>query len=171
MMAKAKSGKKTMGIWGIVCNMVISACLLMSLIQSQEAYGETKKVSGTFKLGIDVAQDTIYLPGKTPVRVYCRLYVLNSTDPDWNNASLFYVSLHIDPTGLGQDYYDYAVITHPDGEKTFIKSEGTWKWKPGEIASKWYFEEKGRFIMVQANLKGLWRPSGSLREKGRCQMR
>jgi hypothetical protein len=48
-MTISKSGKKIVRIWGIVCILAISACFLFSPIQSQKAYAETKKVSGTIK--------------------------------------------------------------------------------------------------------------------------
>jgi len=47
-MASGKSGKKIIGIWTVACILVISTCFLLSIIQTPEAYGEKKKVSGTY---------------------------------------------------------------------------------------------------------------------------
>jgi len=126
-MTIAKSGKKLVGIWGIVCILAISVCFLFSLIQSQKAYAETKKISGTLKLATALTNATFGHAGKTRVGVLSYLYVLSSTDPAWNNASFFSASITIDPTGQGDDYRVYGAITHPGGDQTFIESRGSWK--------------------------------------------
>ena len=67
------------------------------------------------------------------MRIISSLYVLSSTDPDWNNASYHPVSIIIDPTGEGDDYTVLAVITHQGGDQTFLRSDGMLKFiKQGE---------------------------------------
>ena len=105
-MAKLKKDKKTVSIWAIVCILVISACFLLSLIQYQQAYAETKKISGTFKAVVQLS--------------FCaRHAVLSSADPDWNNAR-FFSATQMEFTKPGH-FNGYGVITHPSGDQTFIK--------------------------------------------------
>jgi len=120
MMATAKSGKKTIGIWGIVCVLVISACLLVSLIQSQEAYAEKKKIFGTFKRLPRLASTRIPI-ANVSTKGFLNVYhsVLSSPDPDWNNARFFYI-IYSEPS-KDYDYKGYGSITHPGGDQTFIE--------------------------------------------------
>jgi hypothetical protein len=166
MMIIEKSGKKIIGIKGIVCILIISVCLLVSLIQSQKAYAETKKFSGTSKLAADLTRVTIRLSEKTPIGVRSGLYVLSSTDPAWNNASFFYVTVTIDPTGNygeGEDYRTYGTITHPGGDQTFFESQGSWKWDKEGGLSAWSFESNGMFIGGTGKFEGIkaiWKLKG-----------
>ncbi len=106
MITTAKSVKKTIGNWRIVFILVIPVYLLVSLIQYQEAYAETKKISGTFKAIVQLS--------------FCaRHSVLSSADPDWNNARFFSAS-SLEFTKPGY-FNGYSVITHPSGDQTFIK--------------------------------------------------
>ena len=165
MLTLVKSGKKIVGIWGIVCILAISACFLFSLIQSQEAYAEKKKVSGTSKLATTrpsplINADLIPSNCNSTVRVEGRLHVLNSTDPAWNNASLFCVFVTVEPIRDKNDYKSYAVITHPGGDQTFIESDGSWErneyWN-------WAFESYGRFVGGTGEfewIRALWKFKG-----------
>lgn len=100
-------------------------CFLLSLIQSQEAYAEMKKVSGTSK--------TIACLARTRPEIAvadCHFWVsldvyhsvLSSADPDWNNARFFYVLDAVRP--IERDDRGFGVITHPGGDQTFIKFVG-----------------------------------------------
>jgi len=168
MMATAKSGKKTIGIMGIVCILAISVCLMISTIQIQESYAETKTVSGTFKLAYNLAKNHIINPDtKCTVLVTNRLFTLNSTESIWNNASYYYVSTEMDFTMVGGDSKIYAVITHPGGDQTFIESEGTWKFGSLEGGYNWSFESNGKFIGGTGKFKGikaLWKFKGKGKE-------
>ena len=98
----------------------IVICFLLSLSQSQEAYAEMKKVSGTFKGTVKLAETQIAIADitqKGPLDVFHT--VLSSADPDWNNAPFFYIR-YAEPTKeWGRK--GYGVITHPGGDQTFIK--------------------------------------------------
>jgi hypothetical protein len=102
---------------------VLAICFLLSLSQSQEAYAEMKKVSGTSTGDVRLAETKIavaYSPKKGRLSVYHS--VLNSADPDWNNAPFFYIVY--DESAKEWDDRGYGVITHPGGDQTFIKFEG-----------------------------------------------
>jgi hypothetical protein len=101
----------------------IVICFLLSLIQSQEAYAEMKKVSGTSKTIARLARARIPL-ADLPVKGYLRVShsVLSSADPDWNNARFFYIEY--DETTKEWGERGYGVITHPGGDQTFIKFVG-----------------------------------------------
>jgi len=164
MLTLAKSGKKIVGIWGIVFTLAISTCFLFSLIKSQEAYAEKKKVSGTSKLVMQPATliKSELFPSNcnSTVGVEGRLYVLNSTDPAWNNASLFCIFVTVEPIRDKNDYKSYAVITHPGGDQTFIESDGSWERKGG---LNWAFESYGRFVGGTGEfewINALWKYKG-----------
>ena len=163
MIATEKSGKKIIGIRGIVCILVIMACLLVSVIQSQKAYAEAKKISGTSKMAIEPTSVTISQSGKTPIGIRSGLSVLSSTDPAWNNASFFYVTVTIDPSGEGDDYRTYGAITHTGGDQTFFESKGSWKWDKEGGAFAWLFESNGMFTGGTGKFEGIkaiWKLKG-----------
>ena len=98
-------------------------CFLLSLIQSQEAYAEMKKVSGTTKAFVRLAEARIAV-ADTPVKGFLGVYnsVLSSADPDWNNARFFFIVY--DESAKEWERKGYGVITHPAGDQTFIKFVG-----------------------------------------------
>ena len=173
MMLKEKGDKKIVNIWDIICILTILACFLFSPIQNQKAYAETKKISGTFTFKIANALTNTKLsnPGKTPVGISSWHYILSSTDPVWNNASLFCVNVTIDatspiyPTGEteGEDYKTYGVITHPGGDQAYFESKGSWELeKKGEF-SFLTLESKGRFVKGTGKFEGIkatWKSKG-----------
>lgn len=121
-MTAAKSAKKIVGIWAILCSLLISACFLMSLLLSQEVYAEKKKVSGTTKGDSRLGRTVFRIPdSKLHIFLNARHSVLNSADPDWNNARFFEVNC-IDHSKPGH-YRGYGVIYHPSGDQTFIEFE------------------------------------------------
>jgi len=168
MLAPVKSGMKTIGIWSIICILAILICPLMSLIQTQEAYAKGKKISGTSEFVTTLVQTTI--PGKIPVMVITSVDKLKSTDPDWNNASIYTVAIQVDPPSLpspasrvGDDLRFYSVITHPDGDQAFIESQGSWKEDTSVPGYRWSFERNGAFITGTGKFEGikaLWRFKG-----------
>ena len=155
-MATAKSGAKTIGIWSIVGILAILVCPFVSLIQSQEAYAEEKKVSGTSKWLFGLPRSKITQPGKTPVVVNGGVYVLNSTDPTWNNASFCDVSIHIDWTPyVGNNYKTYAVITDPGGDQAFTLSDASWKMDKSVEGLIWSAEANGTFVGGTGKFEGI----------------
>lgn len=98
-------------------------CFLLSLSQSQETYAEMKKVSGTTEAFVRLTETNIavdYSQLKGSLSVYHT--VLNSADPDWNNAPLYWIVY--DESTKEWSRRGYGVITHPGGDQTFIKFEG-----------------------------------------------
>ena len=102
-------------------------CFLLSLNFSQEAYAESKKVSGTI-VDADVtslAKRSIRIPNcEHYLYLNVRHAILRSDDPDWNNASYFYITYK----GFGIDQIDeyngYGSISHPGGNQTFYEFAG-----------------------------------------------
>jgi len=123
-MVTAKNCEKTIGIWTVACILVISACFLLSIIQTPEAYGEKKKVSGTFTENdkTRLTSTIISIPDSTlHVNVAVQSIVLHSADPDWNNARFFTVCC-TDPAKVGSSK-GFGTIIHPNGDQTFIEYE------------------------------------------------
>lgn len=157
-MVTAKGSEKIVAIWGFVGVLVISAWLLVSLIRSQEVYAENKKASGTTKSVTRLTQEIIRLPDMVSrIDFNISHWVLTSTDPDWDNAHVFYVRYN-HPT-KPRVFKGYIAITHPGGDQTFFKWEG--KHEPlggGESIT----ETKGRYIGGTGKFEGI---TGSWTEK------
>jgi len=150
-MRKGKGSKTTVTIWGLVGILVISAWLLVSLFQGQEVYAGSKKVSGTTKSVTRLTQEIIRLPDMiSRIEFNISHWVLSSTDPDWDNAHVFYVTYN-HPTKL-RVFKGYIAITHPGGDQTFMKYEG--KFEPLEGGTGFY-EIKGRYIGSTGKFKGI----------------
>jgi len=99
--------------------------LLLSLVLSDNASAEGKKVSGTAKSGPTLSQTTL-LPGDVPqheVVLVTRLQSWNSADPDWNNVQVtnFFFSDYTAGTGA---HRGYNANVHPGGHRTFFGFEG-----------------------------------------------
>ena len=159
-MATAKSGKKTISILAIVCTLVISTLLLMSLIPTQEAYADKKKITGTSEVIARLARTKIPVPKSTEKgRLDVYHAVMKSDDPDWNNARFFFI---IYDASLGE-WTDkvYGVITHPGGDQTFIEIED--KMTSETSASKYtgvtegfFLKGTGKFENIRARWKSKW---------------
>lgn len=122
-MIATKNGKRINGIWAITCTLVFSIGIMVSLISIQEAYAEKKKITGTSKMHSTVARTQI--PASDPNDrgwLIVGHSVLNSADPDWNNARYFYI-VYSEPT-KDYDYKGYGNITHPGGDQTFVEFKG-----------------------------------------------
>lgn len=154
--------KRTTGISHrfLVVFFLTVAWLTVLPIQGQEAYGETKKVSGTSKTSVILAQTHIPV-ADSPVRVLLSAFhsVLSSADPDWDNARFFYVQY----VEYIKEWVErgYGVISHLGGDQTFIKfagrlistegSDSTGEWegvfiggtgKFKDIKARWLFKWK-----------------------------
>ena len=125
-MTPTSKSKRTIITRGFTSFFIV-ICFLVSLNFSQEAYAESKKVSGTI-VDADVtslAKRSIRIPNcEHYLYLNVRHAILRSDDPDWNNASYFYITYK----GFGIDhideYYGYASISHPGGDQTFYKFAG-----------------------------------------------
>ena len=150
MMTTAKSGKKTIGIWAIVCTLVISVGFMVALIPTQEAFAEKKKITGT-STGIDLlSRGRIPVP-KSPVKGYisAKHQVLDSADSDWNKADYFFVVYAASTREWNNK--GYGVITHPSGDKTYIEFEE----KYGASGSIYKGEVEGFFLKGTGKFKGI----------------
>ena len=151
--------KRRMGISHrfLVVFFLTVAWLTVLLIQGQEAYGETKKISGTSKTIARLAQTPIAIadsPAKGLLIVFHS--VLSSADPDWNDARFFYVEYAESMKEWGDR--GYGVITHPGGDQTFIEfvgkltstagSESTGEWEGVFIGGTGKFKDiKARWLL------------------------
>jgi len=164
-MATVKSGKKTMGIWSIVCILVILVCSLFLFIGTQKTYAsDTKKVTGTFKFTNSLTNVTFKEADMKPVKVTCNHFVLNSTDPTWNNATYYATSFTINPDSAmgGNPYRVYGVITHPGGDQMFIEAQESLK-EASEGYFDWAFETEGLIIGGTGKferLRAIWKYKG-----------
>ena len=92
------------------------AWLIVLPIQGQEAYGETKKASGTIKF-LRLAMDKSYIADCAGFLSLSASHgILSSDDPDWNNARLFFVGCWM--IAKDEQYKGYGSITHPGGDQT-----------------------------------------------------
>ena len=150
----------------------IIICFLLSIIQSQEAYAEMKKVSGTSKhVNRLIAYETYY--PQTKVRFRNNLQMFSSADPDWDKAKIFTVFYyinpitvyyHINPTGEGDDYKGCAAITYANGDQAFIMYDGSWKWVLPRDGFRWTSETKGIFTGGTGKFEGI---KGTFTSKGK----
>ena len=161
-MASGKSGKKTIGIGAIACTLVISACFLLSIIQTPEAYGEKKKVSGTYtendKTRLTTARFSI--PDSTlNVNISVQSVVLHSDDPDWNNARFFTVCYN--GPGKVDLSTGFGTIIHPSGDQTFIEYESKLKSSGGVDvtgeAEGIFLRGTGKFTGIKARYLIKWK--------------
>ena len=163
--------RKVTIIYRGLTSIFIMICLLLSLIQSQSVYAEMKKISGTAEqVSMLIADENYY--DQTRVRFLNRLYMYSSGDPDWEKAKSFTVYYYINPTRQGDDFRGCTAITHPNGDQTFIKYDGSWKWVlPRDAGLGWYrwtSEIKGQFTGGTGKYKGI-RGTYSSKGKGNGQ--
>ena len=163
-----KNRRMTIGIWITVLTVVISFGLTVSLIDPQETYAtEKKKITGTSKVIGRLARTKIPVP-KSPIKGYLNVYhsTMSSSDPDWNNARFFFIQYNKSPDNLK----GYCVITHPNGDQTFIEFEE--KYTQTEGAGAWngetdgfFLKGTGKFENIRARYKSkfTWNPSGGER--------
>ena len=155
-MVTVNKGKRIIDIWGIVCVFLIIACFMVSLIQTQEVYAESKKVSGTVKTSRDLERNkirsTAYKPA-IPVGELTNVFgIYSSADPEWNNAT-FYSVWFIE----NLNFIGHAVVTHPGGDQTFLTVKGKIK---ALNAHDWTSQYEGWFSGGTGKFKGIrgtWR--------------
>ena len=133
----------------------IVICFLLSLIQSQEAYAEKKKVSVTSKLLKTLITTDETYPDQTRVRFINNLQIFSSADPDWDKAKFFGVRYSVNPTRDGDPYNGCVAITHHNGDQTFIKYAGSWKWVLPKDGLSWISESKGEFSGGTGKFEGI----------------
>ena len=116
----------TVYCWPLI-GLFLSLALLFAPIQTQEAYAEGKKVSGTCKVITQLARANIPCGGPGAfVPLWAWHSMLNSDDPDWNNVQRF--------------YFQYDDITK---EGFFLKGTGKFKGITGSVV------EKGKTSMAE----------------------
>jgi hypothetical protein len=143
-----KKSKMTVFNWWFVAILIIVGLFMVSMIPSQEAYAESKKVTGTIKATTVI--------GRYQVQCYTdkeavpagdlrnRVGAYKSDDPDWNNTTFFNVSFVGPKSNLV-----YGIDIHPGGDQTFRQLKGKTKFKKfGTIVVKnegWFVGGTGKF--------------------------
>ncbi|UCE51136.1 MAG: hypothetical protein JSV31_17945 [Desulfobacterales bacterium] len=163
-MTTINKSKVTIINWGLTTIFIV-ICFLLSLTQSQDAYAEMKKVSGTTKAFVRLAQTHIAV-ADTPVKGYLGVYnsVLSSANPDWNNARFFL--FWYDEPAKEWDDKGYGVITHPAGDQTFIKFVGREisAIEGSEVTAEhegFFIEGTGKFKDIKARWLWKWKSTHS----------
>lgn len=159
--------RKVTTINRILMSIFIVLCFFLSLIQSQEAYAEMKKVSGTYER-TTILHDNSTLHGQTIVRLANNCFMYSSSDPDWDKATTFSVRYYIKPTLDGDDYKGCEAITHPNGDQTFFVFTGSWKWVVPRKGFQWTTLYKGNFTGGTGKFKGI---NGTITIKGKGEGR
>ena len=79
------------------------------------------------------------------IQLINNIQLYSSADPDWDKAKVFSLYYYINPTGDGDDFKGYLVITHHNGDQTFAKYDGSWKWASPRDGVTWIAETTGYF--------------------------
>jgi hypothetical protein len=150
--------------WPLI-GLILAMALLFVSIQTQEAYAERKKVSGSSEVITQLARTNIscFRPGSF-IPLWAWHSKLNSDDPDWNNVQRFY--FQYDDISKERLFRGYGVNTHPNGDQTFFRYEG--KREPigtGPYDYTWKIE--GFFLKGTGKFKGI---TGSVVAKGKTTM-
>ena len=145
----------------------IVLCFFLYLIQSQEAYAEMKKVSGTYEQITKLVDDAT-IHGQTFVRLANYRFMYSSSDPDWDKATTFNVRYYINPTYQADKYRGCAATTHPNGDQTFTEFNGSWKWVLPRDRFKWTTLYEGIFTGGTGKFKGI---KGTITIKGKGETR
>jgi hypothetical protein len=125
-----------------------------SIVHIQEASAEMKKVYGTSQLLRRlVTDDNNY--DQTRFRLINNIQLYSSADPDWNKAKVFSIYYYINPTRDGDPYNGLLAITHHNGDQTFVKYDGSWKWALPKDGYSWISESKGRFTGGTGKFEGI----------------
>jgi hypothetical protein len=155
-MSAIKKSKIIVPNWRLVGILLIVSWFTISMIPSQEACAETKKVKGTIKATTVIGRHLIQcFTGEEPVPagdLRNRVGAYKSADPDWNNTTFFTVSF-VGP----KDNVVYGIDIHPGGEQTFRQLKGITKMKKfGTIIVKnegWFVGGTGKF----KGITGKWK--------------
>ena len=139
----------------IISIFIIVIFLGGSIFHVHEAYAEMKIVAGTSKLLKRLITTNETYPDQTRVRFINTLQMYSSADPDWDKAKVFSVSYSINPTHDGDPYNGCLAITHHNGDQTFIKYDGSWKWALPKDGLSWISESKGKFTGGTGKFEGI----------------
>ena len=138
-----------------------------SIFHVHEAYAEMKKVSGTSELLKRLLSEETYYD-QTKIRLINNIQLYSSADPDWDKAKVFSIYYYINPTYDGDDYKGYLAITHQNGDQTFLKYDGSWKWALPKDGLSWISESKGKFTGGTGKFEGI-RGAITIKVEGRDQ--
>jgi hypothetical protein len=130
------------------------------------AQAQSKKVSGKSAQVIRVARTEIFLgndPGDTG-HLESISRVLTSEDGDWNQARVFSTRFSDPHARRERHVRGHMVVTHPNGDQTFLDYE--FRWKP-VAGGEQDFELNARFIRGTGKFRGI---SGRWRERGRTTL-
>ena len=147
-MSAINKSKMIVPNWKLVGILLIFAWFMISMIPSQEAYAESKKVTGTIKATTVIGRHLIQcFTGEEPVPagdLRNRVGAYSSADPDWNNTTFFIVSF-VGP----KSNIVYGIDIHPGGDQTFRQLKGMTKMESfGTIIVKnegWFVGGTGKF--------------------------
>jgi hypothetical protein len=139
--------------WSAVSLLVIAVWLLAALIQSDAAYAERQKVSGTSKERTRVGLTRILKEnptGNVGLMSFLANWVggFSSTDSDWNNVTFYYVTYG---DAMTRSLKGYAVTAHPGGEQTFREYEGAFE----QRGATGTHQIEGRFLGGTGKFKGI----------------
>jgi len=141
----------------VVTVFALVVSLLISLVLSEAALAEDKKVSGTGKFGPTLSQ-VILFPGDVPkheVSLFNRLQFWNSADPDWNNVAVTQF-VYSDYTAGNGYHRGHNANIHPNGDRTFISYEGqTTRTMSPDGSWEAKFEGKMRFTGGTGKFQGI----------------
>ena len=154
----------TVYCWPLIALFTAVALLYMS-IQTQEAYAQRKKVAGTCKVITQLTRANI--PCGAPgafVPLWVWHLMLNSDDPDWNNVQRF--TCQYDDITKERHFRGYGVNTHPNGDQTFFRYQGT-REPIGTGPYDYTWKTEGFFINGTGKFKGI---RGSVVAKGKTSM-
>ncbi len=158
--------KRVMTAYGRpLTGLFLALALLFLSIQTQNAYAERKKVSGTHKVITQLARASIpcFGPGAfVPLWVFHSM--LSSDDPDWNNVQRFY--FEYDDFSKERFFRGYGVNTHPNGDQTFFQYKGT-REPIGTGPYDYTWKLEGFFTKGTGKFEGI---KGSIVAKGKTSM-
>jgi hypothetical protein len=117
--------KRGSGVLGLL---LLVSCLLILIVQSPNAFAETKKMSGTGKV-VAVLSETKMLPGDDPHHEVTLLRRLDVQKSNLGEAQVNVVDVSDSVAGSGTDR-GHLVSTFSDGDKTFVSFEGQVKAVP-----------------------------------------
>lgn len=135
---------------GILGGMLMLISVLLAMAVPHEASADKKKVTGTVKTASRLAKTWIGItdsPTMGDLKVWHS--VLNSTDPDWNNAHFFSFYYNVTP----DEKKGYGAITHPNGDQTIIEME-TRRTETGENKAR-FVEISGIFLKGTGKFEGI----------------
>src|SRR5947209_14764528 len=151
--------------------MMIAALVSLVLVQSQTAYPEGKRISGTGKLVALLSEAKVSSSGEPrhEISVVVAQDADRSPDPDWDNAQVHHVVASDCVAGNCTDK-GYRTYTHRNGARTFVAFEGTTKAVqrpngPPDVTfdGRWWFtggEGKFQGIAGGGTFKGQVTPAG-----------